>query len=127
MTDRAQHPGSLRRFRDQARDPGHDYTRVQVADLERWAWAGRVVAGRAQFFFDGISFWRQEGSNAVRTIAAEETPHRGWWHGVACTCALCRTVCPSSVETATTTSGSRVASRRLAGAVQTETGRTHGT
>ena len=57
----AQHPGSVRRASEQTRDAGHGYTRDQVADAERWAWAGRVIAGRAEYCFDGISFWRQDG------------------------------------------------------------------
>jgi hypothetical protein len=88
--DRAQHPGSARRASEQAHDAGHDYTRDQVANAERWAWAGEVLAGRAEFFFDGISFWRQDAYTATRTIAAGEAPRRGWWHMSACDCRLCR-------------------------------------
>lgn len=102
----AQHPGSVRRASEQARDAGHGYTRDQVADVERWAWAGKVIAGRAEFCFDGISFWRQVGIGTTRAVAAVEAPRRGWWHASTCTCTLCTTACCSPLPTATTTSGS---------------------
>jgi hypothetical protein len=47
-----------------------------VAKAERWAWAGEVLAGRAEFFFDGISFWRQEGSNTCGPSRTSAETHR---------------------------------------------------
>lgn len=90
MSGQPTHPGSARRSGHQARDAGHGYTRDQVLAAEHWAWAGKVKAGRAEFFYDGINFWRQEVRGATRCLAAWETPRRGWWHTSTCNCPLCR-------------------------------------
>lgn len=120
MTGHAQHPGSVRRACEQACDAGHGYTRDQVVDVERWAWAGEVIAGRAAFCFDGISFWRQYGISTTRAVAAGEAPRRGWWHGSTCTCTLCARACSSSLATATGTSGRGAVGRRLVAAALIE-------
>ena len=109
MTGPAQHPGSVRRATEQMRDAGHGYTRDQVADAERWAWAGNVIAGRAEFCFDGIGFWRQDGIDTTRAIAPAEAPRWGWWHGSTCSCTLCRSECSPCLSTTTNISGSCVA------------------
>ena len=46
----------------------HTYTRDQVLGAERWAWAGELTAGRAEYFYDGIEFWRRGKSSDLDEI-----------------------------------------------------------
>ena len=57
---------------------------------ERWAWAGKLTAGRAEYFYDGIEFWRRGTSSQRRAPVEAETPADGWWHKPECNCGLCR-------------------------------------
>jgi hypothetical protein len=66
------------------------YTRDQVLTAERWAWAGRLTAGRAEYFYDGIELWRRSKGSERRALADAETPANGWWHKPECNCGLCR-------------------------------------
>ncbi len=68
------------------------YTRNQIHDAERFAWAGTDVAGEPQFFFDGISFWRRDGDGGTERVLADEVPDTGWWHRPRCNCPLCRSL-----------------------------------
>ncbi len=68
----------------------HTYTRDQVLGAERWAWAGELTAGRAEYFYDGIEFWLRGKSSERRAPADAETPAEGWWHKLECNCGLCR-------------------------------------
>ena len=68
----------------------HTYTRDQVLGAERWAWAGELTAGRAEYFYDGIEFWRRGKSSERRALAEAETPAGGWWHKPECNCGPCR-------------------------------------
>lgn len=72
----------------------HTYTRVQVLGAERWAWAGKLAAGRAEYFYDGIDFWRRDKGSERRSerrmLAEAESPAEGWWHKPECNCGLCR-------------------------------------
>jgi hypothetical protein len=65
-----------------------------VLGAERWAWAGKLAAGRAEYFYDGLSFWRQDKGSERRAerrmLAEAETPAEGWWHKPECNCGLCR-------------------------------------
>ena len=82
-------------LRAEERDPRETdehggYTLRQVLEAERWAWAGEVVGQRAEFFYDGIEFWRRGRSGGPRPAARLETPAEGWWHKPSCRCPLCR-------------------------------------
>lgn len=68
----------------------HTYTRDQVLGAERLAWAGKLTAGRAEYFYDGIEFWRRGKSSERRVLAEAETPAEGWWHKPECNCGPCR-------------------------------------
>jgi hypothetical protein len=72
----------------------HTYTRDQVLGAERWAWAGKLAAGPAEYLYDGLDFWRRDkgsGRRAERRMLAEaEAPAAGWWHKPECNCGLCR-------------------------------------
>ena len=57
---------------------------------ERWAWAGKLTAGRAEYFYDGIGFWLQGKGSERRAPVKAETPAKGWWHTPECNCGLCR-------------------------------------
>ena len=74
----------------QANEGTHTYTRGQVLGAERWAWAGELTAGRAEYFYDGIEFWLRSKSSQRRAPAEAETPTEGWWHKPECNCGLCR-------------------------------------
>jgi hypothetical protein len=76
-----------RRRTDTQRD---GYSRDQVLDAERWACAGKVTDGHAEFSFDGIDFWLRGKKIESRVLAASQTPAQGWWHRPACNCGLCR-------------------------------------
>jgi hypothetical protein len=69
---------------------GIRYSRYQVRSAERWAWAGEAYEGRAPYFYDGISFWRQDKRGKSRVLASWQTPSHGWWHKRPCDCGLCR-------------------------------------
>ena len=71
-------------------DGTHTYTRDQVLGAERWAWAGELTVGRAEYFYDGIEFWRRGKSSERRVLADAETPADGWWHKPDCNCGPCR-------------------------------------
>ena len=90
-------------LRAEERDPRETeehggYTLGQVLQAERWAWAGHVVGKHAEFFYDGIEFWRQDRSGSVRAVSRLETPPDGWWHKPDCNCGPCkaRTMSPSA-------------------------------
>ena len=63
---------------------------------ERWAWAGKLTAGRAEYFYDGIEFWRRGKSSERQALAEAETPADGWWHKPECNCGLC--LAPSATK-----------------------------
>ena len=69
------------------------YTRGQVLGAERWAWAGKLTGGRAEYFYDGIVFWRRDKGSERRSerrmLAEAEAPAEGWWHKPECNCGLC--------------------------------------
>jgi hypothetical protein len=66
------------------------YTRDQVLGAERRAWAGKLTAGRAEYFYDGIEFWRQGKRSERRALTEAEAPAGGWWHKSECNCGLCQ-------------------------------------
>ena len=66
------------------------YTRDQVLGAERWAWAGMLTGGRAEYFYDGIDLWRRSKSSERRALADAEAPAEGWWHKPECNCGLCK-------------------------------------
>lgn len=81
----------LPRDRDPQESAAHGgYPREAVLKAERWAWAGEVVEGHAEFSFDGIAFWRRDRAGALHVAAHLEVPARGWWHRPTCNCPLCR-------------------------------------
>jgi hypothetical protein len=63
------------------------YTLAEIREAERMAWASSSGA-RADYYYDGIIFWRL---TATIPVAArdDELPERGWWHGEGCHCTLC--------------------------------------
>jgi hypothetical protein len=65
---------------------GH-YTLSQVIATERQAWAS-TTGSRADFFFDGIIFWRLTLTRR-RVADPKELPLEGWWHKTTCNCPLC--------------------------------------
>jgi hypothetical protein len=67
-----------------------------VLEAERWAWAGELTGGRAEYFYDGIDFWRRGKSSERRAPAEAETPADGWWHKPECNCGLC--LAPSATK-----------------------------
>ena len=73
-----------------ANEGTHTYTRDQVLGAERWAWAGKLTAGRAEYFYDGIEFWRGGQEQRASGAGDAETPAEGWWHKPECNCGLCR-------------------------------------
>ena len=66
-----------------------DYSRDEVLAAERWAWAGEVTGERAEFFYDGIDFWRQGARGRTQAVRPGQTPRSGWWHQEGCNCPLC--------------------------------------
>jgi hypothetical protein len=69
---------------------GAGYSRGQVLSVERWAWAGKVRDGTAEYFYDGIEFWLQSKAGALHALSPRESPPQGWWHRPECDCRLCR-------------------------------------
>ena len=55
----------------------HTYTRDQVLGAERWAWAGKLTAGRAEYFYDGIEFWLQEQGQRASGAGGRRDSGRG--------------------------------------------------
>jgi hypothetical protein len=76
-----------RRRTDTQRD---GYSRDEVLGAERWASAGKVTEGHAEFSFDGIDFWGRGKKIESRVLAGSQTPAQGWWHRPACNCELCQ-------------------------------------
>ena len=66
------------------------YTLDEVLEVERWAWAGKVIGRRAAYFYDGFDFWRQLRSGERRMVRAVDAPASSWLHRPACNCRLCR-------------------------------------
>ena len=71
-------------------EPGCLHGRDEVLEVERWAWAGKVIGRRAEYFYDGFDFWRQQHSGERRMVRAVDAPPSSWWHKPACNCRLCR-------------------------------------
>ena len=68
----------------------HTYTRDQMLEAERWAWAGKLTAGRASTSTTASgSGCRSKGTERRAPVEAE-TPAEGWWHKPECNCGLCR-------------------------------------
>lgn len=76
------------------------YSRYQVRSLQCPAWAGEVTAGRAPYFYDGLTFWRQKRSGKSRVLASWQTPSHGWRHAHDCACVLCRKQTESAASAA---------------------------
>jgi hypothetical protein len=68
---------------------GPGYSREEMLGAERWAWAGDVRSGRAEFCFDGIQLWHQGGSGVGSVARQPDVPARGWWPRPECNCPLC--------------------------------------
>jgi hypothetical protein len=66
------------------------YTIEQVMKAERVSWTPPRGPGEAEYYFDGIHFWRQWVAGARRLAYPNEPPARGWRHRDDCNCALCR-------------------------------------
>ncbi len=66
------------------------YTREQVLDAERRVWVGSQAAEMAEFFYDGIAFWRRARGGQALAVGAPQTPQEGWRHKEGCNCTLCR-------------------------------------
>lgn len=66
------------------------YSRDDVLRADRWAWAGELRGRRAEFFYDGLEFWRQLRGGERQAASRLDAPADGWWHKPACNCPLCR-------------------------------------
>jgi hypothetical protein len=65
------------------------YSREQIIQAGRWAWAPPECDDEPDVYFDGSAFWN--GPKGRRVLAkAEAMPQEGWWHEKDCHCALCR-------------------------------------
>jgi hypothetical protein len=66
------------------------YTIEQVMKAERVSWTRPRHPDEAEYYFDGISFWRRWVTGAKRPAFPNEVPSGGWQHRDDCNCALCR-------------------------------------
>ena len=64
------------------------YTLAEVRGAERMAWVSSTGDARADYFYDGIIFWRL-GADIPLAAHDAELPARGWWHREGCHCGLC--------------------------------------
>ena len=71
------------------RPPPRRYSREQIINAGRWAWASPRGDDEPDLHFDGGAFWSGPKDGRV-TAAAETMPEEGWWHEKECRCELCR-------------------------------------
>jgi hypothetical protein len=64
------------------------YTLAEVCAAERMAWASSADDDRADYYYDGIIFWRLT-ADVPLAAREQDPPARGWWHREGCHCALC--------------------------------------
>jgi hypothetical protein len=71
------------------RPPQRRFSREQIIQAGRWAWASSAGGDEPDLYFDGSAFWN--GPKGGRSPAeAEMMPPEGWWHAKDCHCSLCR-------------------------------------
>ena len=71
------------------RPPPRRYSRDQIVQAGRWAWASSRGDDEPDLYFDGAAFW--SGPTGRRTlVAAAALPQECWWHARDCHCELCR-------------------------------------